>query len=259
MEYSRPKSLIHCRFFQNDGSPVIIFTHGMFLDSRTFEIQMEYFKHQYSVLVWDLPGHGKSIKLKTDDLFQIAADGLLELMGDRWIEKAVLVGQSLGGLIGQYFAYHYPHRVTALVSIGGNALDQMFEWKKGIAFSLYALLIRLFPIKLFGKIFAKGNAIHPHTRDYLVNNFTRMTKTQMLTIVKGFSNGIRMGIPEAPRQPHLITHGDREPSFVIHMIKKWHEGSSNSEYVLIPDAGHIANQDNPEEFNQVVMDFIKDL
>jgi len=42
-------------------------------------------------------------------------------------------------------------------------------------------------------------------------------------------------------------------------MKEWSELDKQSKYVVIPDAGHYSNQDNPEFFNQVLLEFLEEL
>jgi pimeloyl-ACP methyl ester carboxylesterase len=140
--------------------PVIIFTHGVGMDHRTFATQVEAFKADYGVLVWDLPGHGRStIKKRKERFTKMSADCLNRLMDELGIDEAILVGQSLGSMIVQHFQI-------------------------------------------------------------------------------------------------LITYLEKDLFFIRNAAKKWHRTEAGSQCVEIPNANHIANQDNPEAFNQAVMDFL---
>ena len=57
--------------------------------------------------------------------------------------------------------------------------------------------------------------------------------------------------------PLLILSGDQDIELAKKMSKKWHHSEPSSKFQLIENAGHCANMDNPEEFNSILMDFIK--
>jgi putative hydrolase len=61
-------------------------------------------------------------------------------------------------------------------------------------------------------------------------------------------------------KPCLITHGDKDTVDGSTMAKKsieWAKKEPNSEYIVVPNAGHNANQDNPTFFNNILIDFIR--
>ena len=64
------------------------------------------------------------------------------------------------------------------------------------------------------------------------------------------------GIPEPLTQPMLILYGDREFGVVQKMHQRWHAKAPNSEIVMISNAHHITNQDNPEEVREAVSSFL---
>ena len=64
------------------------------------------------------------------------------------------------------------------------------------------------------------------------------------------------GLPEHTAEPKLLCHGDHEISFVQKQMKKWHGECPNSHFEVIKDAHHVANQDNPEGTNMVLLDFL---
>ena len=83
------------------SSTAIIFLPGLTADHRLFDKQVEYFKERYPVLVWDAPAHAASwpfefsFNLKDKALW---LDGILSQEG---IDHPVIVGQSMGGYVGQ--------------------------------------------------------------------------------------------------------------------------------------------------------------
>jgi pimeloyl-ACP methyl ester carboxylesterase len=82
------------------------------------------------VVLLDLPGHGRSGKQQTDysmDYFARAVDAVLESAG---VDKAVLVGHSMGSPVARQVLRRYPDRVLALVAVDG-ALQLPDSWPKG--------------------------------------------------------------------------------------------------------------------------------
>lgn len=105
------------------GAPVLFFS-GVGGGTWSWYCQIPYFKQNYKIILLDNRGAGKSDKPpEAYSMNDFAMDGafLLDSLG---IEKVLVVGVSMGGMIAQSFALRYPHRVKALVlgatHCGGN-------------------------------------------------------------------------------------------------------------------------------------------
>jgi 3-oxoadipate enol-lactonase len=61
------------------------------------------------------------------------------------------------------------------------------------------------------------------------------------------------------RQPLLITHGEHEMDFVRKDAAAWAEREPRCRYVVISDAGHVANMDNPDGFNSLLLEFLAEV
>jgi 3-oxoadipate enol-lactonase len=239
------------------NAPVVAFTHGVTMDQGTFAHQVEAVKDNYRALVWDMPGHGRSDQLKNGFSYSQAAECLVGLLDEIEAEKAVLVGLSMGGHIGQYCAYHYPERAKANVEIGSTALHKGLSRLSSGFGRLYLSLSGLIPPGLFYRWFAHSRARQPSTRQYLQESARRMGKAQILHISRSMFADMTAGIPNAPETPLLITYGEHEQGFVIKHIQNWHKETPGSQCEVIPNAGHIANQDNPQAFNRVLLSFLE--
>lgn len=102
------------------GQPPLIAVHGAGGTSRHWGYQLSGLSDLTGVVALDLPGHGRS----SGDTHTSVAEGaqrvraLLDALG---LERAVLMGHSMGGAIVQTLALHDPHRVAGLVLVGTGA------------------------------------------------------------------------------------------------------------------------------------------
>jgi 3-oxoadipate enol-lactonase len=240
--------------------PVIIFTHGVGMDLRTFEIQVDFFKSDYSVLVWDLPGHGlSSLKEQKERFTKMSADCLNILMNELEIKKAILVGQSLGSMIVQHFQIKNPKKVIAVIHVPGIELKSHVEsWAK-IFVPLMIFMLNLIPEKIFYKSFGKHRAVKKDVQKYLSETMSQTGKKLALKITEDMVYDLIDKSPEPQKAPLLITYGEKDLFFIRNAAKKWHKKRAGSNFVEIQNANHIANQDNPEEFNKAMIDFVEGL
>ncbi len=241
-----------------EDAPAVVCTHGLSMDRRTFDVQVEALSDQYRVLTWDMPGHGESVGFDGRRFtFALMAECLVGVMDDVGIDRAALLGVSLGSLVNQYVAYHHPERVTAVIDVGGLPLHKQMSAGSSMAWRMAALLGTLIPEKTYYRLFAKERSTDEDTRRYMEECIAEMGKRQVRRFTNAYIADQTEGIPAPPEQPLLIINGEEEISFVATRSQQWHEEIPNSRRVVIDEAGHIANQDNPEVFNQTVATFLQ--
>ncbi|PKP44896.1 MAG: 3-oxoadipate enol-lactonase 2 [Bacteroidetes bacterium HGW-Bacteroidetes-12] len=241
----------------NENSPVIVFIHGVGMDHRTFEKQVDAFKSSFGTLVWDLPGHGSSTYHENGKRFtQMAADCLYDLLNLLDIDEVILVGQSLGSIIVQHFQVKYPLYVLASVHVPGIEISSsMGSWTK-LFVPLMMGMFKVFPSKPFYRLFGKHRAVNEEVQEYLSRAIEKTGKKLVLRVTKDMVYDIIEELPKPPKRPTLYTYGEKDLFFIRREAKKWHLREPTSQCVEIKDANHIANQDNPDVFNLALSEFI---
>lgn len=113
---------IHVHYkLAGEGEQAIVFVHGLGCDLNTWQAQYDTFitANNVKMLFVDLPGFGQSDKPETDYTLEFFANAVKAAMDDAKIEKAILVGHSLGTPVCRQMCFDYPERVSALVDIDG--------------------------------------------------------------------------------------------------------------------------------------------
>jgi 3-oxoadipate enol-lactonase len=251
---------IYYELLNTKEKPVLIFTHGVGMDHQTFKMQVEVLKSDYSILVWDLPGHGlSSIKIQKERFTKMSADCLNRLITKIGFNKAILVGQSLGSMIVQHFQIIHPQKVIATIHVPGIELrSHVGSWSK-IFVPFMMFMLDLIPSKTFYKSFGKHRAVKKDVQNYLSEAMSRTGKQLALKITKDMVYDLIDKSPEPAKAPLLITYGKKDLFFIRNAARKWHKKEAGSSCVEIENANHIANQDNPEEFNKAVIGFLEAL
>jgi pimeloyl-ACP methyl ester carboxylesterase len=101
---------------QGHGPP-LIFLHAGIADSRMWDSQVKYFSDKYTVVRYDLRGYGKS---DAPTAPYVPAEDLYALLRFLKIDRAAIVGSSIGGTQAFDMAAAHPQAVTALVVVGGS-------------------------------------------------------------------------------------------------------------------------------------------
>lgn len=243
-----------------EQKPVIVFTHGVGMDHKTFQMQVEAIIPDYSILVWDLPGHGKSTINQTKERFtKMCAECLHGLMNELGISKAFFVGQSLGSMIVQHFLIMHPSRVTATIHVPGIELkSQVGSWSKIFVPFMMGMLY-LFPENAFYRLFGRHRAENIEVQQYLSDTIKKTGKKLALNITKDMVYDLIEKSPSPENKPLLITYGEKDLFFIRQGSKKWHRKIPGSKCKKIINANHILNQDNPEMFNKALIDFLKEI
>ncbi|MCC5910465.1 MAG: alpha/beta hydrolase [Clostridiaceae bacterium] len=260
MYYKNSIGSIYYEVHGPENAPAIVFSHGVTMDHRTFKEQVKALKDNYRVIVWDMPYHGKSSEIDENLQFSTtSADFIIELLDTLGIHSAILVGQSLGSFVAQRAAYTYPERVVATIHLSGGSLYPKYsKWLK-VLNPFFSLPISILSYKSLAKNFAKHKAITPNTIAYLEEGVYKTGKKALMHLIKEMIDDMVIGLPEPLKQPMLIIYGDHELGPIKKMNKRWHHNSLNSQISVIENAHHILNQDNPEECNTVLLDFLKNL
>jgi 2-succinyl-6-hydroxy-2,4-cyclohexadiene-1-carboxylate synthase len=114
---SANKILLNYEFTANHGKPVLVFLHGFMGDLNEFRAISDEFKSQYSTLLIDLPGHGRTRVTGSAEFYSVpnAAESIVSLLNELGIDKCVLIGYSMGGRYALYTALNYPEYFEKIV------------------------------------------------------------------------------------------------------------------------------------------------
>ena len=238
-------------------APAIVFTHGLGLDHETWCGQLDAFAGSYRVVAWDLPGCGNSASLQEPFRFADAADGITAILDAEGIDEALFVGQSLGSLVSQYVAAHHPERVVGLVHVGGYPLRSGLSPLTRKVMAMQTPVLKRIPDRLFRFLFSRFCARTPDARAYVKRASATAGMENMTYLDEGLRRQLETAIPASSDHPQVIVVGEHENPFIRKMARAWHDADSSSELITLPDAGHIANHDNPGAFNETLTSFLE--
>lgn len=237
---------------------LIIFLHPAFADHRCFDKQIDYFAKEFRVVTIDMLGHGLSKVGNSNDKIDFTIHHIDTILKNEGYSKAHFVGVSMGTLIAQYYSLHYPDKVQSMTILGGydiNANNEEIS-KAQRSENIKWIFKALFSMNSFRRYVSSVSVSNPveQARVYeMVSLFTRKS----FTCMSGLGNILKQRADIVRSYPLLILCGDKDNELAMRISKKWHANEPTSKFHMIKNAGHCANMDNANEFNNIVMSFIK--
>lgn len=236
------------------SSIAVIFIHGFPFSKEMWRNQMEALEHDFRVIAYDVRGHGRSSS--GDDTFslELFATDLVGLMNALGIEKAILSGLSMGGYIALRTIELHASRFIGLVLCDTQCVADSPESREK-------------RIKAIASIKANGVALY--AKASITNLFTEESFRNKDEIITKILNTIEQTSSEtlcrtllalsnrketctelhAINIPTLVIVGREDKITPITVAQQLHERIKNSTFVIIDQAGHLSNLENPVQFN----------
>ncbi|MEU7055961.1 alpha/beta fold hydrolase [Streptomyces sp. NPDC046197] len=234
-----------------DGVP-LVFIHGWTADRHRWDHQMEHFSVERRVIRLDLRGHGESGGAGSRTIAEPARD-VVTLLDHLKVDRCVLIGHSMGGMIAQTIALDHPDRVERLVLV--NSIGRMtYSRGRGL---LMAVSTRV-PFKLFvaaniQRAFAPG---HPREeiRQYIRASAATPREVVMTcySAMRAFDVLDRVGEIEVPT---LLVHGYHDIQLPVQQMLRLAKAYPDAE-VRIIDAGHELPVEKPAELTRTLDRFL---
>jgi 3-oxoadipate enol-lactonase len=244
--------------------PAVVLVHAGVADSRMWEPQLRTFPESHRVVRVDLPGFGES-PFETDVVSYRGA--IREALDGAGVERATLVGTSLGGRSALELALDSPERVSALVLVGPGLDDH--DWSEQVeAFGaeeeaalqrgdLDAAVTANLRLWLAGPR-RDLDAVDPQVRE-LVAEMQR----QAFKLSKGHDDlqADRLDPPASGRLadvlvPTLVLTGDEDVDDIHAIAERLQREISGAERATISDAAHLPSLERPDEFDRIVLGFL---
>jgi 3-oxoadipate enol-lactonase len=251
---------VHYAFDGPPGAPVLLLGNSLGTNFHLWDDVVAPLARTWRILRYDTRGHGLT-DAGTGDAFsmeQLAGDAvqLLDALG---IERAAYMGLSIGGLIGQALAAHYPARVEALVLCAtANVIGPPSTWDDRIAAIEAGGLSAIADAVMQRWFTPKTHAERPE----LVRGFTNMLER---TTVRGYV-GCARAIREADLRdadgridcPTLVVSASEDASTPPSAGEALRDAIRGARYVLIDGSAHIIAAEQPQALARAAFEFLSE-
>ena len=247
-----------------EGRPWLVFLPGLTADHHLFDAQIAHFRDNFNCLVWDAPAHGASRPFALAFSMGDLAHWLREIFAIEGVERPVLIGQSLGGYIAQYYMDEYPGSVSGFISIDSCPLKRSYyTWWELAMLKRTKWMYMSIPWKLLVRWGSWGTARSEYGRALMKQTMESFEKREYCALA---DHGYRMlaKAVEAKRNYDmdclvLLLCGEKDMAGSAKRYNKNWKEKEGYELIWIPGAGHNSNTDAPEIINPIIEAFIESL
>lgn len=244
-----------------EGTIPIIFLHGYPFDKSMWNAQLEYLKNKYRVIACDIRGFGKSTDKDSHLSIDMFADDLIEFMDKLNLKEVMLCGLSMGGFIALNVVHKHPNRFKALLLCDTQCIADTKELKE-------KRLKTVEEISMNGKTNFNEAFIKSVFAEESLENKKEIVEMLRKVVFQNSQHIIKMGLKAlAERRETCDTLADiNAPTVIICGKEDVLTPLAQSEYMnknikgsilhVINGAGHVSNLEQPEIFNQILMEFL---
>ena len=242
-------------------APVVVLIHGLGLCQQIWAATMPALSDQYCVISYDLYGHGKSAPYHGVTSLSVYAEQIAKLLTALELNKAALVGFSIGGMINRRFGMDYPERLSAAVILNSphtRAPQAQLDYEQrasqvrelGSTGTLQASLKRWFTPPF--------RAAHPEVLASVTQWLTTVDQESyaqtLWVLVTGVKELTRARLPI--KVPCLVVTGEHDTGSTPAMSYAIAEQLDNAEVVIFDTLQHLGLLERPDLYNVVVGDFL---
>jgi 3-oxoadipate enol-lactonase len=251
-------------YYERHGAgPAILFLHGAGSNVATWWQQLPAFTPKYTCLTMDIRSFGRSVAPPDEFSLELFVGDALAVFAREGIERAAVVGQSLGGMIGLRFALRHPEHVTAFVACDTSlaidhptlvdSIERRFKTVSAVSIeqrSLGAWFLKAQPA--LAAIYAQINHFNPSAHSIAPEVWREAV--------------VRLNQPE-----NLLARRRTRPAGLPDDVSRWRRrpdcsagGHARTRPAPARERGrprrgaaHSAYFEKPLEFNQTVFDFLR--
>ncbi|MDQ0058664.1 alpha/beta fold hydrolase [Paenibacillus harenae] len=257
LNYNQARIAYYMSDEHNTDKDTLLLLHAAFADHELFEPQWQAFAADYHLIAIDMPGHGISSTQGSDVTLKDMPEIINLLLTQLRIDKPIhILGVSLGSLVAQAYADRHPERVRSVIAVGGYSIHKANEQvlkaqrKEGLRWVLYVLL----SMNRFRAYVTKVSCFSEQGRELFRRGMDKFDRRSFAAMAG--MNALFVKRDNPMPYPLLLLSGTHDRQLAKEAAARWHSCEPKSNLILLPNAGHCANVDAPDEFNVLLAQFL---
>jgi pimeloyl-ACP methyl ester carboxylesterase len=251
---------LHIAYERAGSGPALVLLHGYVGDGpTTWRRQLDGLSDEFTVIAWDAPGAGRSTDPPERFGLDEYADCLAGFLNRLGLDTACVAGLSFGGILALALQRRYSAMSSALIlasayagwagslppEVAGQRLRQALALADGtpeefVGALLPTMFSKSMPRETVDDFRASMESFHPR-------GFRAMARAS--------AEDVRNVLPHI-HVPTLLVYGDRDVRAPLAVAEALHTAISGSTLLVLPNAGHLCNVEAPDDFNDVVREFL---
>ena len=240
------------------AKPTVILLHGLGAKAESWQLTIPALAANYHVIAPDQIGFGKSDKPFLKYRVGTYADFLDKFMAELKIEKASLVGNSMGGWVAGLMAVKYPNRVEKIVLADAAGIlpenintDAIYQLNNSTRDEIRANLKLIFATPAF----QNNEALVDQFMTQRVVTNDGYTINSLIESIKRKEDFLNDRLGEI-KKPTLIIWGKQDGLLPVSDAEIFKKGIANSQLVIFDNCGHVPQFEKALDFNKTVLEFL---
>jgi 3-oxoadipate enol-lactonase len=239
-------------------APVVVFINSLGTDHRMWDPQLSAFSERFRVVRYDSCGHGASVLRPGAVTIDVLGRDLVLLLDNLAIECAHLCGCSLGGVITLWTATHYPARVNrAVVANSGAKVGTAEGWDARIAAVRRGGMAAMREPTL-GRFFSERfRSDHAGETQRIAETLDAVDPEGYIAACQALRDADLRPSVSSIQVPMLIVAGALDVATPPRLQEELHAAIPASQLLVIAEAAHLSNIEQPDVFNERVLAFLE--
>ena len=240
------------------AKPTVILLHGLGAQAESWQLTIPALAANYHVIAPDQIGFGKSDKPFLKYRVATFADFLDKFMAELKIEKAHLVGNSMGGWVAGLMAVKYPNRVEKIVLADAAGIlpenintDAIYQLNNSTRDEIRANLKLIFATPAF----QNNEALVDQFMTQRVVTNDGYTINSLIESIKRKEDFLNDRLGEI-KKPTLIIWGKQDGLLPVSDAEIFKKGIADSQLVIFDNCGHVPQFEKALDFNKTVLEFL---
>ncbi|MBI4301614.1 MAG: alpha/beta hydrolase [Chloroflexi bacterium] len=245
---------IHC--LKGGNGPSLVLLHSVGTSAEAWRHVWESLAQSFSLYAMDMMGHGDSDKPRRDYSIADYADSAVTFMTALNLDKATLIGNSIGAVIALHLAATYAERVEKMILVGCPGWETEAERKERLTLSSGNFDAQRLPLPItMDNISLTYRHPSQELLDWATQCRAKAGRWIWSSLVAVTDYNLVPSLAQV-RCPTLLIWGDQD--LLSDKAEVLHQGIKGSQVALIEDAGHLPQIDAPQAFVKEMLAFLKE-
>lgn len=257
---------LHYTVAGSPDAPPLLMLHGFLGSAQDFAAVLPVLSRYFYCITPDFPGHGKTLTASGYYTFPATAHAFIALLDHLSIDKAHLLGYSMGGRLALYLACQWPERfVNVILEAASPGLETAEERRlrvekdEAIARKLETLSLPIFLSQWYENDLFSSLKNHPEKCQKMLNRRLKNRPAELACALRGLGTGRQPSLwarLEKNRCPLCLLVGEKDEKFVAIAQKIRTLCSQEVALCLIKGCGHNIHLESPDDYTRQVVEFV---